>query len=375
MTRRRDARARGARDDGHRPEPGSRAPAAGGRGGNRAQGLRAARVPALALLPLRAFFGVTFLYAGLDKLVSPAFLRTGDPASIVAQLEVFARTSPLGGLMRLAMPIAPEIGLLIALAEIGIGLGALTGLAFRLAALGGAALSLLLWLTASWATRPYYYGPDLPYLAGWLVLALAGHGDLLVVRWLVERRPGAAGEFLVAGRRRARDDAIPRSLERRLIIQAGLLGVLTALVASAGAPLRLIVERSNQGVGTGSTPPPMPTAAPVSGIPVARVADVEVAGSAAFRVPFSAPAPLPAGDPAVLVRLPDGTFVAFDAVCTHAGCTVEWDAADRILICPCHGAAFDPAADGAVLGGPTEIPLAALPLVIDPASGTILLRT
>lgn len=84
-----------------------------------------------------------------------------------------------------------------------------------------------------------------------------------------------------------------------------------------------------------------------------------------------APSPLPAGDPGVLVRLADGRFVAYDAVCPHQGCTVGWDPADRVLLCPCHGATFDAANDGRALGGPTTQPVAALPIRVDPATGTI----
>ena len=90
-------------------------------------------------------------------------------------------------------------------------------------------------------------------------------------------------------------------------------------------------------------------------------------------MPFDAPAPLPAGDPGVIIRLTDGTFVAFDALCTHEGCTVEWERADRFLHCPCHGAVFDPADSGAVLEGPTDQPLPALPIALDAASGRIVL--
>jgi len=75
------------------------------------------------------------------------------------------------------------------------------------------------------------------------------------------------------------------------------------------------------------------------------------------------------------LALRDGTFVAFDAVCTHAGCTVGFDAASGILLCPCHDATFDPARNAAVLGGPTDQPLAGLPIVVDAAIGRILLKT
>jgi len=150
--------------------------------------LAAATVPAGALLPLRFFFGVTFVYAGIDKLIDPTFFNAADPASIQAQLADFARVSPIAPLVHLSEPFAVPIGLLIALAEIAIGLGALTGLAYRLAAAAGATLSILFFLTASWTTRPYYFGPDLPYAVGWLTLALAGHSGLLVPRKVLRSR-------------------------------------------------------------------------------------------------------------------------------------------------------------------------------------------
>ena len=99
-------------------------------------------VPAAALLPIRFFFGVTFLYAGFDKLLDAGFFDAASPGSIQAQMAGFARSSPLGDMIRIVQPEAAIIGLLIAIAEVAIGVGALIGLAYRLAALGGA----LLWL-------------------------------------------------------------------------------------------------------------------------------------------------------------------------------------------------------------------------------------
>jgi thiosulfate dehydrogenase [quinone] large subunit len=39
-----------------------------------------------ALLPLRAFLGFTFCFAGLQKLANPRFFDAADPASIQSQL-------------------------------------------------------------------------------------------------------------------------------------------------------------------------------------------------------------------------------------------------------------------------------------------------
>ena len=171
----------------------------------------------LALLPLRLFLGVTFLYAGVDKLIDPAFLRATGPGSIGAQLAEFVKVSPIAPLVQVFGQTFPvEIGFLIAVAEIAVGLGTLTGLLFRLSAAGGLALSITFWLTASWATKPYYYGPDLPYALGWLTIALAGTGDpawglrpgrsggrtgTMPIRAPWGRRSGSGGE---AGRRRSR---------------------------------------------------------------------------------------------------------------------------------------------------------------------------
>ena len=46
----------------------------------------------------------------------------------------------------------------------------------------------------------------------------------------------------------------------------------------------------------------------------------------------------------------DGTVHAVSARCTHLGCVVGWNAAERSWDCPCHGSRFD--VDGAVLQGP-----------------------
>ncbi len=163
--------------------------------------IRTMTVPAVALLPLRVFLGATFLYAGFDKLLDPRFFDPSSPASIQAQMIGFSRTSPIGGLVRLGEPIAEPIGLLIAIAEVAIGLGALSGLAFRVAAAGGVALSILFWLTASWSIHPYYLGADLPYAAGWIALAIGGHGNLLVPSRFLAAAADRAGAGRATNRR------------------------------------------------------------------------------------------------------------------------------------------------------------------------------
>src|SRR5580693_3181891 len=46
-----------------------------------------------ALLPLRAFLGFTFCFAGLQKLANPGFFDASNPTSIQNQLASAARIS------------------------------------------------------------------------------------------------------------------------------------------------------------------------------------------------------------------------------------------------------------------------------------------
>jgi cytochrome b6-f complex iron-sulfur subunit len=56
-------------------------------------------------------------------------------------------------------------------------------------------------------------------------------------------------------------------------------------------------------------------------------------------------------DPADKTKL-----LAVYPACTHEGCLVEWKAAEKSYVCPCHGAKY--AADGKVKGaGPAKSPL------------------
>jgi len=65
-------------------------------------------------------------------------------------------------------------------------------------------------------------------------------------------------------------------------------------------------------------------------------------------------------------------LVAYSAVCTHTGCTVEgWDAATQELTCPCHGSKYAATNGAKVLLGPAPKPLAMLPLKIKDGEITV----
>lgn len=61
------------------------------------------------------------------------------------------------------------------------------------------------------------------------------------------------------------------------------------------------------------------------------------------------------GFPLAVVRTGEMTAVALSATCTHAGCTLDYQADPQQLHCNCHGADFS--LDGAVVHGPAIIPL------------------
>lgn len=62
------------------------------------------------------------------------------------------------------------------------------------------------------------------------------------------------------------------------------------------------------------------------------------------------------GEKVAVYRNDDGELVAMSAKCTHMGCTVGWNSADKTWDCPCHGSRYHPT--GEVLNGPAAKALA-----------------
>jgi len=309
-----------------------------------------------ALVPLRAFLGFTFCFAGLQKLANPGFFAPANPASIQSQLAAAARRSPVHALISPLTHAAVPLGIVIALGELAVGVGTLLGLRARFAAAGGIVLSFMLFLTVSFHTSPYYTGADIVFVFAWTPLLLAGSGsvlslDAVIAAW-ADRQPWAAA---------------PDSGRRRVVLG----GMVTATVGAAALVLGGVVAwlgRAAGGAAGRSAGPSLQPAAPAAGssataagsssagapaessaqappgVAIGPARDVPVGQAASFHDPAS-------GDPSIVIQPRAGTFVAFDAVCPHAGCTVGYDAAARIITCPCHGSQFN-ASTGAVEVGP-----------------------
>ena len=393
--------------------------------------------PGRWLLPLRAFLGGTFLYAGMQKLADRNFFDSHAPNSIQAQLRGAARTSPIGGLLRAAGHMPVEVGVAIALAELAVGLAALLGLWTRAAAAGGMLLAAGFLAAVSWHSRPYYLGPDIVFLFAWTPLLLAGAGDqwsldrYLADRARAERGLAAGGKVVVTfdavrrlcgaydrGRCRAMDGhscapepcpalrppsptAAAEAMDRRTFLLRGGVAARLALGAACAGGAAAVIGRLFAGppnkatqlpaagsAGSGSAtsapattaPPPTapPTTAPAqarsaspkptpsapttqphpAGVAIGPASSVPVGRAAMFHNPST-------GEPAYVMQPQAGHFVAFSAVCTHQGCTVDFVAGQQEFVCPCHGAAFS-SNSGAVLQGPARRALAAIPVTAGP---------
>ena len=298
------------------------------------------------LVPLRLFLGATFLFAGLQKLANPDFFRSSSAISIHAQLVGTSHTSPIGGILKHFTGASTLLGAVIAIAEVAIGVGALLGLLTRVAAIGGVLVSFSLFLAISYHTHPYYTGSDIVFLFAWTPLALAGaSGAPALDTWLDARgAPSTAPDASTA-------ETMTRGafIGSVTAVTAVLIGVVTGTgrvlaPASSNASSTLggvtTAPTTTGAAGTGSTT----TAPATQGTAIGAASQVPVGGSASFTDPKS-------GDPSLVIQHTADNFVAFDAICPHAGCTVAYQSSADVIACPCHGSAFNPRT-GAVLNGP-----------------------
>lgn len=132
-------------------------------------------------------------------------------------------------------------------------------------------------------------------------------------------------------------------------------------VGTAGASM-LAACGGESGSGGEAAPAPSeePAQAPDGDSPEEEVEQGTAIAQESEVAPGSARPFKNAGEPAVLVHLESGDFVAYSAVCTHAGCEVAYN--NSQLACPCHGSIFDPANGAAVVSGPANRPLPEIPV-------------
>ena len=253
---------------------------------------------------MRLWLGATWIYAGWDKASDPGFLTAGSPTFIGTQLSAYAQNSPIDFLLNQIVGYSTQIGILVMISEFAIGFATLLWIAPTWAAFGGFLTSLSLWLSSTWNVQPYFLASNSVYTVFWFTYFL----------------------FLYGSRRKSNI-----SIDRRGFIRISSLAALTVAAVGLG---RLFPKKS----------------AAVSTGPQNIVENTSLSIGETFNFTSKS------GTPAVLFKSKTGVY-AYSAVCTHEGCTVQYNPASKNLQCGCHGAVFDPGKGGTVVTGPTNKPL------------------
>ena len=264
---------------------------------------------------MRLWLGATWIYAGWDKASDSGFLTSGSPTFIGTQLAAYAQNSPIDFILNKLIDHATQVGILVMVAEFAIGFATLLWIAPTWAAFGGFLTSLFLWLSSTWNIHPYFLASNSVYTVFWFSYFL----------------------FLYGSRRKSNI-----SLDRRGFIRVSSIAALTVGAVGLG---RLF---------------PKSSAAAVSAGPVQLIEDASLAVGKTHNFTSKS------GSPAVLFKSKTGVY-AYSAVCTHEGCTVQYNSASKNLQCACHGAVFDPGKDGTVVTGPTNKPLPKIKVAVEGA--------
>jgi cytochrome b6-f complex iron-sulfur subunit len=131
----------------------------------------------------------------------------------------------------------------------------------------------------------------------------------------------------------------------------------TTSAAAAASPSRAPATSSAASSSAASSSAAAPstsakTSGETEGTEVIKLSAVPVGGSASAMLK---------GNPIIVSQPSAGHAVAFSAICTHQGCTVNPGGAT--LNCPCHGSTYN-AFTGQNMTGPAPSPLPAFPVTV-----------
>jgi serine/threonine-protein kinase len=110
---------------------------------------------------------------------------------------------------------------------------------------------------------------------------------------------------------------------------------------------------------------PVPTPSPTPSHTGTVIGHTSQATNSAVR--FTNPAD---GNGSLLIHLSNGNFVACERACTHAGVPVDYNPGSGKLVCPAHGAVFNPLNGFSHVSGPGNGPLATVTIRVN-SDGTI----
>ena len=261
---------------------------------------------------LRLWLGITWVYAGWYKATDPQFLTPNTSGYIGTQLANYQLNSPISFLLRHMVEHAGIVGLFVMLSEFAIGFATLSGFMLVYASLGGLLMSATLWLSASWTVKPYFLGSDTAYMVMWAVLL---------------------GSIFKSSRKLK----LPNFTDRREVISLASIAGLSIFGVVIGKAFTRKAQSNLQSQSSSS-----------SSQAIAKVSDISI--GKAIHIKDAQ------GAPGYIFRTKAGVF-AYSAICTHQGCTVNFNSDNSHFQCPCHGAEFDPANGAKVLAGPAPSPL------------------
>ena len=139
------------------------------------------------------------------------------------------------------------------------------------------------------------------------------------------------------------------ALSRRDFMKAGVYFVGGLIGAAVGLPsIAYLID------------PALQAGAKEAWIPIGKLEDIPLGKPSPFsftRVQVNGWERTATSQGGFVIRKSDdpNDLVILNSRCTHLSCTVNWSDSDRVFLCPCHDAAFNP--EGEVLDGPPPRPL------------------
>ncbi len=131
----------------------------------------------------------------------------------------------------------------------------------------------------------------------------------------------------------------PRPIPRRNWLLHGLQASIAATLAAILYPVVRFVR-----------PRPATSSGALEVVAPCRVNDLKLDAQGHWPPPFNF-----GGKPCLVIRTPEGKVRAFNAVCTHLECTVDFREAQQDIFCNCHNGVYD--LNGHNVSGPPPRPL------------------
>ena len=142
---------------------------------------------------------------------------------------------------------------------------------------------------------------------------------------------------------------------RRNILKVGILGLFSVVITACTKAMNGSATPVEVDSATNTSADSV-TGSSIKGAAIAQLSNLKVGEGFNFTAND--------GTGAILFKTKDEKVYALSRICTHQGCSVDFDLAQNKLICPCHGATYE-TVDGNVISGPTMKNLKKINVKID----------